>query len=325
MEFYFHNALAQSTQRSYSSSKKRYFQFCTQFNLSVLPLSEHQLCQYISFLAKEGVSHASIKCYLSALRHLQISHNLPDPMISSMPKLETVVKGIKVQQSKKPDNGKVRLPITPTVLLKIRAVWERQREDFNHIMLWAACCTCFFGFMPAGEMTIPSQIGFDPSVHLTFEDVSVDNICKPSMLCLRLKASKTDPFRKGVNIVLGRTYNNLCPIEALLAYLAVRGNGTGFLFRFGDGRLLTKSLFVSKVRDALSRAGLVSKDYAGHSFRIGAATTAAECGLNEYMIKMLGRWQSSAYERYIQTPRENLANISVVLSSGGSNPQSTVT
>ena len=266
------------------------------------------------------MSHASIKCYLSALRHLHISHDLPDPLISSMPKLEAVVKGIKVQQSKKTDNDKVRLPITPSILLNIRAVWKQRSADFDHIMLWAACCICFFGFMRAGEITVPSKTAYDPSVHLNYQDVSVDNILNPTILCLRLKASKTDPFRKGVDIILGRTRNNLCPIEALLAYLAVRGNVPGFLFRFRDGRLLTKSLFVSNVRDALSRAGFVSKDYAGHSFRIGAATTAAECGLNEYTIKMLGRWHSSAYQRYIRTPRENLAGISLVISSSGSKP-----
>ena len=35
-------------------------------------------------------------------------------------------------------------------------------------------------------------------------------------------------------------------------------------------------------------------DYASHSFRIGAATTAAAAGL-----KSLGRWSSNAYLSYI--------------------------
>ena len=35
---------------------------------------------------------------------------------------------------------------------------------------------------------------------------------------LRLKASITDPFRKGIDIVMGRTYNELCPIEAMVAF-----------------------------------------------------------------------------------------------------------
>ena len=149
--------------------------------------------------------------------------------------------------------------------------------------------------MRAGEITVPSLSGYDPGVHMNFDDVTVDSVANPTSVSLQLKASKTDPFRKGVTIVLGRTHNVLCLVEALLAYLAVRGNVVGFLFQFYDGHLLTKSLFVIKVREVLSLAGFVPTHYVGHSFRIGAATTAGECGINEYTIKMLGRWQSSAY------------------------------
>ena len=57
------------------------------------------------------------------------------------------------------------------------------------------------------------------------------------------------------------------------------------------------------------------KEYAGHSFRIGMATTASHQGVSEATIKMLGRWESSAYLRYIKTPRGQLASISSRLSN----------
>ncbi len=81
-------------------------------------------------------------------------------------------------------------------------------------MLWAAACTCFFGFMRSGEMTLPSESAFDPSSHLCVNDISVDDHTAPSIVKLRLKASKTDPFRKGVEIILGRTRNSICPVTA---------------------------------------------------------------------------------------------------------------
>ena len=77
--------------------------------------------------------------------------------------------------------------------------------------------------------------------------------------------------------------------------------------RKGDGKLLTTPCFVAAVRDALGAAGLDPKAFAGHSFRMGAATTANACGLNDSTIQMLGRWSSLAYLVYIQTPREQLA------------------
>ena len=64
------------------------------------------------------------------------------------------------------------------------------------------------------------------------------------------------------------------------------------------------------VRQALRQAGISPAGYSGHSFRIGAATAAVQAGLEDSVVKMLGRWESSAYQRYIRTPRETLAALS---------------
>ena len=61
---------------------------------------------------------------------------------------------------------------------------------------------------------------------------------------------------------------------------------------------------------ALQNAGISPAGYSGHSFRIGAATTAAQAGLEDSVVKTLGRWESAAYQQYIQTPRETLAAFS---------------
>ena len=76
-----------------------------------------------------------------------------------------------------------------------------------------------------------------------------------------------------------------------------------------DGRQLTKAQFIAAVRQALQDAGMDYKLCSGHSFRIGAATTAHNCGFNEATIKMLGRWESSAYLLYIRTPGDQVAGL----------------
>ena len=50
------------------------------------------------------------------------------------------------------------------------------------------------GFLRIGEMTIPSEAGFDPSVHLRREDIAVDDARAPTVLRVRLKQSKTRPI-----------------------------------------------------------------------------------------------------------------------------------
>ena len=65
------------------------------------------------------------------------------------------------------------------------------------------------------------------------------------------------------------------------------------------------------ISSALQQAGIDSKQYATHSFRIGAAaTTAKETGISDVHIKMLGRWKSNAYQLYVRTPRAELAKLS---------------
>ncbi len=268
---------------------------------------------FVAFLAEENVAHRSIKSYLSAVRHLQISQGFQPPLIGGMTHLEQVLKGIESTQAKRGPKPRPRLPIMPDVLRKLRASWEPSVEPFDHSMLWAAAVVCFFGFFRAGELTVPSDASYDPSVHLNFGDVAVDSLTKPSLVCIRLKTSKTDPFREGVDVFIGPSGDDLCPVKALAAYLVARGGRAGMLFHFRDGRLLTRARFVSRVRLALERAGLNYKAYAGHSFRIGAATTVARCGLNEATIKLLGRWESAAYLLYVKTPREELARFSAAL------------
>ena len=94
-----------------------------------------------------------------------------------------------------------------------------------------------------------------------------------------------------------------------MAYLVARKDGPGPLFRFEDGRPLTRPRLVLEVRRALDEAGASSAGISGHSFRIGAATTAAEQGVEDSTIKDLGRWRSNAYQRYIRRDRANLAGL----------------
>ena len=64
------------------------------------------------------------------------------------------------------------------------------------------------------------------------------------------------------------------------------------------------------MRSALAVLGYDEAAYAGHSFRIGAATTAAERGIEDSLIKMMGRWESSAYQLYVRASHQSLASMS---------------
>jgi len=55
-----------------------------------------------------------------------------------------------------------------------------------------------------------------------------------------------------------------------------------------NGLPLTRPEFVSRVKGALQSLGYPAKDFAGHSFRAGAASTAAAMGIEDSVINPWG-------------------------------------
>ena len=121
--------------------------------------------------------------------------------------------------------------------------------------------------------------------------------------------------QKGTDIYLRATNNLICPVLALIPYLARRGSQPGPLFVTSDHWYLTRTLFSQKLDALLGQLQIDTQQYNTHSFRIGAATTAAQAHISDAHIKMLGRWRSDAYQRYIRTPRQQLAELTKRLAS----------
>lgn len=86
-------------------------------------------------------------------------------------------------------------------------------------MFWVACNLTYFGFLHLAEFTVPNLGSFSPDIHLSVADIAIDLYDAPSCLRIRLKASKTDPFRKGCLIHVSKGNPTLCAIHSLMAYL----------------------------------------------------------------------------------------------------------
>ena len=116
------------------------------------------------------------------------------------------------------------------------------------------------------------------------------------MVQITLKSSKTDTFHKGVDIVLGTTDDDLCPVKVLFNYLQKRGGGgePGSLLIHRDGSPLTRSYFITRTRMALAALGYTVTDtchFSRHCFWAGAAmtTVAMKVEDTDSIIKTLGR------------------------------------
>jgi len=141
----------------------------------------------------------------------------------------------------------------------------------------------------SGEICLTTCQSFDAARDFTPQDVAVDDIRNPSKIRVTLKHFKTDPFREGVEILIPKTNDEICPVAAMLVWLVTRGNHNGPLFTFQSHTPLMRNNFVASHKNALSLAGINPEKFSGHNFRIGAATASAKCGLSDSAIKQLGR------------------------------------
>ena len=90
------------------------------------------------------------------------------------------------------------------------------------MILWTACCLGFSAFLRAGEFTVNSA--FQPSIHVTVDDLQADSLENPTCFKVDIKCSKTDPFSMGCDIYVGRGEGSVCPIRALGGFLALCGS-----------------------------------------------------------------------------------------------------
>lgn len=218
-------------------------------------------------------------------------------------------------------SSRIRLPITYQILIRIQSQLLSSRQPEARV-IWAVACTAFFGFFRLGELLPTTEKAFDPKLNLCWGDAAADSRTEPTMIRIHLKRSKCDQFGKGAHIFLGCTRKKVCPVMALTQYFASRLSAPGPLFLDKKGKTITKPWFTTHIRAILNGLGLPQDQYAGHSFRIGAATTAAKNGMEDSMIKTLGRWQSAAFLQYIRTPPEHLAAMARTLTHESVDEQS---
>ena len=290
-------AIAPSSRRTYSSSERAYFDFCDQRGVCPLPATDVVLSYYAAHLT-HSLQPSSVRVYISAIKNLHHELGMQFPS-GPTTLLSRVMKGL----SRLPEVSRTRLPITVPLLrqlchrLSITSLWPVQ----DTVLLKAAFSVAFHGFFRCGEL----------SSGLLLSDVEIHS----ESLSIRLRSSKTDS--KGTTVVIGSSTDTaICPLELMNKYLEIRGLADGPLFLFKNGTTLTKQLISHYLRLLLPLCGVSSVDlYASHSFRIGAATSAAIAGVPEHVIRHMGRWKSDSVLRYIRIDNNEVIKVSRALAN----------
>jgi hypothetical protein len=256
-----------------------------------LPSDNELLLKYVAFLYQEGLKGTSIKVYLSAVHSLHIFNNLIPPVYDD--KLLLALKGA-IRLTKPPDR---KLPITYQILTEIFPFLAFRHDS---LLLSTVMSMSFFGCFRAGELCLPDHAVFNPETHLTYKCITMDTVNRTVTVLLR--SSKTDTLDQGVSVKVGCSKTPLSAYTLMSAFLEAhpRPQADSPLFMDPNQIILRKAPFVAVTKLILAMAGYDPGKYSGHSFRAGSATTGAALGFSSWELKLLGRWNSDAYNIYLR-------------------------
>ena len=288
------DALAPRTSLSYQRAWHLFRLFSSRhgFDADQCPTLQ-QLVQFIAFLSVSGYAPATITSYVSGIAsQLQL---LSFPDVTKHFVVKRLLEGCRRRNTRRDR----RRPITHDILCRIiPALQAVCSNHFEARLFRVAFLLAFYGFLRIGELTASARHLPSP---LSRSDVNVREA--PLRVELVLRHSKTDQHGHGYVLSIPALENGnalLCPVQATLNYLAsCTVPHTSFLSHY-DGSPLTRYQFTAVLRRALDFVGLNDDRFTSHSFRIGAATSAAMAGVAEDSIKVMGRWKSGAYRRYIR-------------------------
>ena len=315
-------SIAPSTQAVYGSAINAYIKYCllevpkySTPKLGLPPVSEEILITFATHcFTTLNVQHSTIKLYKSGIRfhYLLDGHSQLD--FANMHRLQILLRGIKRNST---PVVRPRHPITGDIL---KALCKKLDAGlfgrFTDVMLKTVYITAFFGFLRCGEFTCLEK--FEPESNLCVSDLELQE----NPVSLHLKQSKTDPFRKGMNIQLFCNGSAICPQCQLKHYMEVRrvlvpiSSCREPLFVTQQGSPLSRTIFLDFLKHTFQATNIPHENFSGHSFRIGAATSASATSLiGDHMIKTLGRWNSDSYCRYIRTPMSAIHQAQIQLAS----------
>ena len=246
---------------------------------------------FIAYLFDRNYAASTVNTYISALSYSHKLLGFPDPtkvffinqMLKGYGKLGSRIDG--------------RLPITLPILNRILSLGSELSLSDNELCLFRAMCSlAFYAFLRVGEMAVTNNNNPILSLDSVAKLVNADNYVVSLRVTFRnYKHSYNNP---PFSLTIQRQ-SSFCPVQYMVEYLTIRGNAAGSLFML-HGVPVNRAYFCNLLTIAIKHCGLDPARYKGHSFRIGAASHAAERGMSDAQIRVLGRWKSNAFLRYIR-------------------------
>jgi site-specific recombinase XerD len=253
-----------------------------------LPLTFQQIKLYVAHLHSNGYRQSTVQNHLSAISHFHKMEHLPDPT-SGYPATKLLT-GVRNLQTVRPDT---RLPITRNMLLGLlTALNSCATTDFDIKLYRSMFTNMYYACLRASEVMQSTT----PQHNLTL--AHIDTRSNASAFHIKFTSYKHSSQQNPV-IAVNSTDTGDCPVKALHEYLSLRGTAPGPLY-LNNNRPVTRQQFNKVFQACLNYLNLPIQSYNIHSFRIGRTTDMAEQEVPPSTIQRIGRWNSTAYMKYIR-------------------------
>ena len=286
-------AFAPATQATYETALASFDQFRASHGLHLgWPASPSQVVHFAAYLSLEEKAYSTVRTYLAGIGTKHRLNGWEDPTGNFL--LKKLMQGF----AKTDNRSDQRLPITLQRLQQLVNVLPSVCTNTFEVKLFKAAFTLpFFGFLRVSELVGQGMGDRRGRQGLKMADIKIGKD-----LTISIQGSKTDQQDKGTQLHLGTvgTPVAVCPVQAMREYLEVRPTSGECLFQHFNGRPLTRYQFQAVLKRATTCLGWDMSRFSSHSFRIGAATTAASHGVPVEIIMVKGRWRSSAVKKYIR-------------------------
>ncbi|KAJ3723844.1 hypothetical protein C8R42DRAFT_578085 [Lentinula raphanica] len=259
----------------------------------ILPASENTLCNYaVSFAGT--VSGGTVKSKISSLKSWTILEG--HPWLGGA-RLKKVLGGV----DRATPSSSLRPKRQPVLPKHLRVLHDNLSANSGlDLCVAAAAKVMMYGQLRSGEVlpTNSDVLRYDSTKMPLASHLGPLN--SSGSCCLSLPSTKTSQNR-GDEVLIPIQNGRSDPIQALQDHLAINNvSDSDPLFSYLDSncvrRVLTVKVLLHRCNDIWKLHGLPVMS--GHCFRIGGTTHYLLSGVNPDVVKVFGRWKSSAFLTY---------------------------
>ena len=288
-----------NTKKAYSWGQKLWISFCKDTNRPHVPADGYAVALCMKTLLERGYARGTIcNIVLGAVHGLHLKAGFASPTKSDPVRL---AKRLVIANTPAPVPKK---PLSKDILIKMVEVSNTSFEDARDL--------CAIVFAMAACLRPWNLSALLP------DDGDLCLLDGQECVSLFIEKAKNDQGRQGHHLPLGKAMDfRVCPVVHAKRYLGMRSQNAQYFFHSvrNPRKPVPTGTIRNRLKRFLARAGLSKEEigfYSAYSMRRMAASTAAQAGVSDRLIRRHGGWSrnSTAVDLYIDVALDQAATVS---------------